>query len=77
VLSCPEDMAEKIAYAIRDSIATHRFLWLEAAYRIGASIGVVHVPPTWSTLDACLAAADAACYKAKQGGRNDVHVHRP
>jgi len=42
---------------------------------VGVSIGVVHVPPNWATLDECLAAADAACYKAKHGGRNAISVH--
>jgi len=76
LLSCPDGMAEKIARDVREAVAGHLFVWQETSHRVGASIGVVHVPPLWNTLDACLAAADAACYKAKQGGRNDVVVHR-
>lgn len=75
--SCPDDMAEKIAKAIRDSVAAHRFEWAGSEHGIGASIGVVHIPPTWNTFEACLAAADAACYQAKQAGRNDIYVHQP
>jgi PleD family two-component response regulator len=37
----------------------------------------VHVPPHWNSMDECLAAADAACYQAKQNGRNQVVVHQP
>jgi diguanylate cyclase (GGDEF)-like protein/PAS domain S-box-containing protein len=74
--ACPHDVAEKIALAIRDSVANWRFTWENHDHQVGASIGVVHVPPHWASLDECLAAADAACYKAKQNGRNDIVVHQ-
>jgi diguanylate cyclase (GGDEF)-like protein len=74
--SCPHDMAERIASVIRDSIANLKFVWEGQTYQVGASIGIVHVPPQWATLDECLAAADAACYKAKGHGRNAIVVHR-
>jgi diguanylate cyclase (GGDEF)-like protein/PAS domain S-box-containing protein len=73
--ACPHDMAEKIAGVIRDSIANLKFVWEGQTHQVGASIGVVHVPPQWATLDECLAAADAACYKAKGQGRNAIVVH--
>jgi diguanylate cyclase (GGDEF)-like protein len=68
-------MAEKIATVVRDSVANLNFVWESATYQVGASIGVVHVPPQWATLDECMAAADAACYKAKHNGRNEIVVH--
>lgn len=75
LLACPNDMAEKIATVIRESIANLNFVWDGNTHHVGVSIGVVHVPPNWATLDECLAAADAACYKAKHGGRNAISVH--
>ncbi len=75
LLSCPHDVAERIATLVRDSIANLKFVWEGTSHQIGASIGVVHVPPSWATLDECLAAADAACYKAKDMGRNEIVVH--
>jgi len=74
--ACPPEAAAKIATAIRDSIANLHFTWEHQGYQVGASIGVVHVPPHWASLDECLAAADAACYKAKQNGRNAIVVHQ-
>ncbi len=76
LVSCPPQVAEKIAQLLQESIASFSFVWADTRYRIGASIGVVHVPPHWASLDECLAAADAACYKAKQMGRNEIVVHQ-
>jgi len=73
--ACPSGMAEGIAQDICDSISAYHFRWEGTLYKVGASVGVVHVPPNWSTLDECLVAADAACYKAKQNGRSGVVVH--
>jgi len=73
--ACPHDMAEHIAASLRDGIAGLRLDWNGHSHQVGASIGVVHVPPHWASLDECLAAADAACYKAKQSGRNAIVVH--
>lgn len=73
--ACPHEMAEKIATVVRDSVANLSFVWESDKHQVGASIGVVHVPPSWATLDECLAAADAACYKAKHNGRNEIVVH--
>lgn len=75
LLACPHEMAEKIASVVRDSIANLNFVWESDNHKVGASIGLVHVPPNWATLDECLAAADAACYKAKHNGRNEIVVH--
>ena len=76
LVSCPPEAAEKIANLIRDSIANFSYTWDDVRYSVGASIGVVHLPPYWTSLDDCMAAADAACYKAKQNGRNMIVVHQ-
>jgi len=74
--ACPEGKAENIAQDIQARINSFRFQWEGNAFDVGASIGVVHVPAHWTTLDECLAAVDAACYKAKQNGHGKVVVHR-
>lgn len=73
--ACPPNVAERIAGLIRESIAAHRLLWEGRTYQVGVSIGVVHVPPDWETLDECLAVADKCCYQAKAAGRNQVFVY--
>lgn len=76
LVSCPPQVAEKIARLLQESVANFSFVWDGKHYQVGASIGVVHVPPHWASLDECLAAADAACYQAKQNGRNEIVVHQ-
>jgi len=75
LMSCPSEIAEKIARVLQESIAGFSFVWDGQHYQVGASIGVVHVPPHGASLDECLAAADAACHQAKQNGRNEIVVH--
>lgn len=74
--SCPPEIAERIASVLLESIANFNFVWDGKQYSVGASIGLVHIPPHWASLDECLAAADAACYQAKRKGRNEIVVHQ-
>lgn len=73
--ACPHNAAERIAGQIRDSVAAHRLIWDSHVYQVGVSIGLVHVPPDWGTLDECMAAADKCCYMAKESGRNRVAIY--
>ena len=75
--ACPLDHAVRIAERIREAIADLRFAWQGKQFSIGVSIGLVLAPPKGQDLVALLAAADAACYAAKEGGRNRVHVLQP
>jgi len=75
--ACPLDHAVRIAEKIREAIADLRFAWKGKQFSIGVSIGLVLAPTKGQDLGALLAAADAACYAAKEGGRNRVHVLQP
>lgn len=75
--ACPDEVAEQLAETLRTTIAEFKLDWLSRQYQVSASIGVVHVPSHWEDLDACLAAADRACYQAKQLGRDQVWVYQP
>ncbi|MEO1575800.1 MAG: GGDEF domain-containing protein [Pseudomonadota bacterium] len=65
--------ARKIADTLRSEIASYRLAWGTEYYRIGVSIGVAPGEAA-ATADALTRLADAACYGAKNGGRNQVHV---
>jgi len=70
---CSPERAQKIGQALCDRMDEFRFVHEEHRMRIGTSIGLVTVHGGWATTAAILQAADAACYAAKQSGRNRVH----
>jgi diguanylate cyclase (GGDEF)-like protein/PAS domain S-box-containing protein len=72
--NCPGDVAKRIAEGIRSSIETFRFHWDAETYRIGVSIGCVAVDPKLGDVGELQQLADAACYTAKEAGRNRVHM---
>lgn len=63
--------ASRIAEAIRIGIEEYRFHWENETHRIGISIGVV--PIDSSSVQELEQLADAACYSAKNEGRNCVY----
>ena len=75
--ACPTAPALKIAELLRQSIADFRFVWKERIFPIGVSIGLVTFGDEALTLADILRMADAACYLAKDHGRNRIHVFSP
>ena len=75
--NCPMQEAIGIADKLRQCIADFRFVSEGKAFSIGASIGVVQVADGMLNLTDILSAADAACYTAKEKGRNRVQIYRP
>jgi diguanylate cyclase (GGDEF)-like protein/PAS domain S-box-containing protein len=73
---CPLDQAEKTANTLCQSLRTFRFSWQDKIFNVGASIGLVALDSPGQTLATTMSAADAACYVAKNNGRNRVHVYQ-
>ncbi len=65
-------MARKLLQTIND----FRFVWKDRTFSIGASIGLVSFGETMESAASVLSAADAACYAAKDKGRNRVLVYQ-
>jgi diguanylate cyclase (GGDEF)-like protein/PAS domain S-box-containing protein len=72
---CAPAPAYAIADALRTAIGDFHFQWNQRSFKIGASVGVVNVADGPQTLAGVLSAADAACYMAKDKGRNRVQVY--
>ncbi|MFV8836023.1 EAL domain-containing protein [Aquisalimonas sp.] len=70
------DEATALAGAIRDHIAGFRFAWGGRIFNPGASAGVVPAA-RGEPAGTLLAAADAACYVAKEQGPNQLHIAYP
>ncbi len=75
--NCPMQDAIRIADELRLCIADFRFVNDDRSFSIGVSIGVVQVADNTLNLTEVLSAADAACYMAKEKGRNRVQYYRP
>ena len=72
---CPRDQSLKIADGLRQAIHEFRYEWDGQQMRIGASIGIVGIDRGSESVAAIMSAVDVACYAAKDGGRNRVHVY--
>ena len=69
------DVAHQLAERMRARIEGLVFVWEQRSYTISASIGMVMIDRAGLTLDDVFAHADAACYMAKDHGRNRVHAY--
>ena len=74
--NCPEPVAVRITSELLEALRTHRFAWGGHAFRLGASIGVTMISHPLQSLAQALSAADAACYAAKEAGRDRVKFYR-
>lgn len=71
---CPLEHALKIAENIRQLVASLKFKWEERSFLIGVSIGMVPINSESGKEIEIMALADAACYKAKNDGRNQIQL---
>lgn len=72
--NCPPPRALRIAEAVRGTVEAFQFLWDGQIFRIGVSIGVVPIDVHRGDMEEWMKVADAACYAAKEAGRNQVHL---
>lgn len=75
--NCTLEEGRGSAEAVLDAVRGFRFLWQDTVYEVRASVGIVSIGRERGSLPELLSAADAACYVAKDRGRNRVHVSEP
>ncbi|MCO4861620.1 EAL domain-containing protein [Cupriavidus sp. WGlv3] len=74
---CGSVDGERIAEGLRHAVASFRFAHRQRTFAVGVSIGLVTLDRHTGSVAEALSAADAACYVAKEGGRNRVQVYHP
>ncbi|MEO5702345.1 MAG: EAL domain-containing protein [Gammaproteobacteria bacterium] len=74
---CPPESAARIAEKLRQIVSDFYFTWQDKSFAISASIGLVSFSDDNLALTEILSAADAACYVAKDKGRNRIHTYAP
>jgi diguanylate cyclase (GGDEF)-like protein len=72
--NCTLERAIAIGEKILRTVEMFRFIWQDKQFTIGVSIGVVEYLPHRDDPTLIMKAADAACYNAKNQGRNQVYV---
>ena len=74
--SCPTEPGQRIAEVLRQTVCEFHFPWGDKVFQVGVSIGLITFSNGGVLLADVLRMADAACYVAKDKGRNRVHVYK-
>ena len=74
---CSLNDAFLLCEKLRDTIRDFRFHWEGKNFSIGVSIGLSVINKTSGSAVNLFKEADAACYAAKDKGRNRIHVYSP
>ena len=75
--ACPMEPALRLAEDLRRIVKEFRFVWQQKTFEIGVSIGVVPITSESVSVSELLGEADAACYAAKDKGRDRIQVYQP
>lgn len=75
--NCQLNRANQIAEAFCRSIQAFRFLYDGKVFSLGVSVGIVPITSHNTNSEQVMQLADAACYAAKNKGRNRIQVYHP
>lgn len=73
---CAKENIRPVIERVRMSLEAQRFAWDGKSFNTTASMGLVSLQEGYATLYDLMSAADAACYMAKEGGRNRVCIYQ-
>jgi len=76
LVNCDIENASNLAEKIRTDVNHFKFEWQEKIFKLGVSIGMVAVNNASKSVELLFEKADSSCYKAKEQGRNMVHLHQ-
>ena len=70
LMGVQQEGADPVVRSLLRATRDYRFLWRDQSHSVTASIGVVAINRDTESVGRALAQADAACYTAKQAGRD-------
>ncbi len=73
---CSLENARRVMDLIRQAVQDFRFVWQDKTFGVSVSVGVVEIDDRICNLADALGAADAACYAAKERGRNRIYLYQ-
>lgn len=73
--NCGPDQALEKAWVVKHKLNSHEFVWQNTTFKIKASMGLVALHGAFADVKSVLAAADDACYLAKEEGGNRIKVY--
>ncbi len=73
--NCSIQDALEVADTFRAEVQRFRFKWGDRIFSVGMSVGMVAINADSGTTASLMSAADAACYVAKDRGRNQIHLY--
>ncbi|MGQ3089250.1 MAG: putative bifunctional diguanylate cyclase/phosphodiesterase [Methylophilus sp.] len=74
---CQVEKAIEIAAQLRQMVEAFRFMHEGRLFQTGISIGIVEITADLKDVGQVTRHADAACYVAKDNGRNQIHLFHP
>jgi diguanylate cyclase (GGDEF)-like protein len=72
-----KDAAKTIAKGIHEILLEYQFIEQEQTFTISCTIGIAMITADSRNAEEALSQADAACYEAKSGGRNQYAMYEP
>jgi diguanylate cyclase (GGDEF)-like protein/PAS domain S-box-containing protein len=72
---CSLTQLERVAESVASAVSEFHYTWQDESFSISASVAVVPIRSDMRTIDDALAAADRACYAAKNDGGGCIRVY--
>lgn len=75
LMYCESEWALGVINKLHAAIEEFIFQWEDKSFRVGSSIGIAFIDESTEDIEEILKKADAACFAAKDSGRNRIHVY--
>jgi diguanylate cyclase (GGDEF)-like protein len=72
---CEKESGISVIRQLSDVVKSQKFEWSDQQYKLTTSCGVFYVDKDTASVAAILAGADAACFAAKDAGRDRIQVY--